>query len=66
MHASDILLECSKECARLSRECCNEKLADELFQMSTRLFRAAARDAELVRDDIRVPAADQVVFPSGS
>jgi hypothetical protein len=51
MHVSDILLECSKECARFSRECGDEKLAGELFQMSARLFQAAAHDAELVNDD---------------
>ena len=51
MPVSDILLECSRECARLSRDCQDEKIALTLFEISTRLLAAAARDAELVIGD---------------
>jgi hypothetical protein len=51
MHVSDILLECSKECARLSRECHDEKAAATLFELSARLRAAASRDAALVIED---------------
>ncbi|MGC2024263.1 MAG: hypothetical protein WA677_05855, partial [Bradyrhizobium sp.] len=36
MHGSDILLECSRECARLSRDCHDEKVAATLFEVSAR------------------------------
>jgi hypothetical protein len=51
MHVSDVLLECSKECARLSRECRNKQVADALFEISARLLSAATHDAELAVDD---------------
>jgi hypothetical protein len=51
MHVSDVLLECSKECARLSREFHDEKVATALFEVSARLLAAATHDAELVVDD---------------
>ncbi len=51
MSVSDILLECSKECARLSRDCQDEKIALTLFEISARLLAAAARDAELVTEE---------------
>jgi hypothetical protein len=47
MHVSDVLLECSKECARLSREFHDEKVATALFEVSARLLAAATHDAEL-------------------
>jgi hypothetical protein len=51
MHVSDVLLECAKECARLSRECGDERIADALFAVSARLLSTATYDAELVMDD---------------
>jgi hypothetical protein len=51
MHVSDILLECSKECARLSRDCRDEKVAVTLFEISARLLSAATHDAELIIED---------------
>jgi len=53
MPVSDILLECSKECARLSRECHDEKIAVTLFELSARLRAAASDDAELIIEDTR-------------
>jgi hypothetical protein len=50
MNVSDVLLECAKECARLSRECGDERIADALFAMSARLLSTATYDAELVMD----------------
>ena len=51
MPVSDILLECSRECARLSRECRDEKAAVTLFELSARLLAAASHDAELIIED---------------
>lgn len=51
MPVSDILLECSRECARLSRECGDEKVAAALFEISARLLSAATHDAELIVED---------------
>jgi hypothetical protein len=51
MHVSDVLLECAKECARLSRECGDEQIAAALFEISTRLLATATYDAELVMED---------------
>jgi hypothetical protein len=51
MHVSDVLLECAKECARLSRECGDERIADALLAVSARLLATATYDAELVMDD---------------
>jgi hypothetical protein len=55
MHFSDVIIECSEECARLSQECPDEKIAAAFIQISARLRRAATDDAELVMDD--TPAA---------
>jgi hypothetical protein len=51
MNVSDILLDCSKECARLARECRDARVTVALSDISLRLFLAATRDAELVQDD---------------
>ena len=51
MHVSDVLLECAKACARLSRECGDEQIAAELLAVSARLLATATWDAELVMDD---------------
>jgi hypothetical protein len=51
MHVSDVLLECAKECARLSRECRDEQIAAALFEISARLLATATYDAELVMDE---------------
>jgi hypothetical protein len=51
MHVSDILLECARECARLSRECRDEKAAASLFALSRRLLAAVTREAELIIED---------------
>jgi hypothetical protein len=59
MPVSDILLECSRECARLSRDCDDEKIAHTLFEMSARLLAAATREAELIVEDAHaMPASD--------
>ncbi len=54
MHVSDVLLECAKECARLSRECGDERIAAAIFEVSTRLLATATYDAELVMGDAEV------------
>jgi hypothetical protein len=51
MHVSDVLLECARECARLSRECPDKQMSSTLFEISARLFSAATQDSELVVDD---------------
>jgi hypothetical protein len=51
MSVSKIVLDCSVECARLARQCSDEKTAAALFAMSARLLSAATRDAELIVDD---------------
>ena len=51
MHVSDALLECSKECVHLSRECRDKRVANALFEISARLLCAATHDAELAVDD---------------
>jgi hypothetical protein len=51
MQVSDVLLECAKECARLSRECGDARITDALFAVSARLLSTATYDAELVMDD---------------
>jgi hypothetical protein len=51
MPVSDVLLECAKECARLSRECSDERIAAALFAISARLLSTATYDAELVMDN---------------
>jgi hypothetical protein len=53
VHVSDVLLECSRECARLSRESREEAISAALFKISARLFCAAIREAELVSDDVQ-------------
>ena len=61
MPVSDVLLQCSVECARLARQCLDEKTAAALFAMSARLLAAATRDAELVVDEPQAapePASD--------
>ena len=59
MPVSDILLDCSRECARLSRDCQDEKTALTLFEMSARLLAAATREAELIVEDTHaVPPSD--------
>jgi hypothetical protein len=64
MHVSDILLECSRECARLSRECPDETTAASLLALSGRLLSAARRDAELIiEDNYAVRASDQPRVP---
>jgi FixJ family two-component response regulator len=63
MHVSDVFLECSKECARLSRECGDEQISAALFEISARLFSAATRDADLVTDDAQ--AASQPASHAG-
>jgi hypothetical protein len=62
MPISDILLECSKECARLSRECRDEKIAKTLFEISARLHSAATHDAELVVDDAKAASQSDLYF----
>lgn len=57
MSVSAILLECSVECARLARQCRDEKIAAALFAVSARLHSAATHDAELLVDDVE-PASD--------
>lgn len=51
MPVSDILLECSRECARLSRDCRDEKVALTLLEISARLLAAANHEAELIIED---------------
>jgi FixJ family two-component response regulator len=63
MHVSDVFLECSKECARLSRECGDEQISAALFEISARLFSAATSDADLVTDDTQ--AASQPALRAG-
>jgi hypothetical protein len=62
MHVSDILLECSKQCARLSRDCRDEKLALTLFEISARLLAAATHDAELVIEDAHAAPQSNLHF----
>lgn len=62
MHLSDVLLECSRECARLSRDCNDEKTALTLFEISARLLAAAAHDAELVMEDAHATAQSDLHF----
>ena len=62
MHVSDILLECSKECARLSRECRDERVAIKLFEISARLLSVVAHDAELVIDDANAASQSDLHF----
>jgi FixJ family two-component response regulator len=59
MHVSDVFLDCSRECARLSRECGDKQISAALFEISTRLLSAATRDADLVTDEAQ--AASQRV-----
>lgn len=51
MYVSDVLLECARECARLSRECRDKQMGLTLFEISARLFSAATQDSELVAGD---------------
>lgn len=62
MPVSDILLECSRECARLSRDCDDEKIALALFQVSARLLAAAARDSELIVEDVHAAPSSDLHF----
>jgi hypothetical protein len=62
MPVSDILLECSRECARLSRDCRDEKVALTLFEISARLPAAATHDAELVMEDARAAPQSDLHF----
>ncbi|WP_213741507.1 hypothetical protein [Bradyrhizobium sp. dw_411] len=52
MSVSKIVLDCSVECARLARQCSDERTASALFAMSARLLSAANRDAELLMDEV--------------
>jgi hypothetical protein len=52
MSVSKVVLDCSVECARLARQCSDEKTAAALFAMSARLLSAANRDAELMMDEV--------------
>jgi FixJ family two-component response regulator len=63
MHFSDVFMECSRECARLSRECRDAQISAALFEISTRLLSAATRDADLVIDDTQ--AASQPALHAG-
>jgi hypothetical protein len=51
MSVSKVVLDCSVECARLARQCSDEKTAVALFAMSAHLLSAANRDAELMLDE---------------
>ncbi len=62
MTVSKVVLDCSVECARLARQCSDEKIAAALFAMSARLLSAANRDAELLMDEAE-PDADQHSLP---
>lgn len=62
MPVSDILLECSRECARLSRDCRDEKIAVTLFEISARLLAAATHEAELVVDDVHAAPLPDLHF----
>lgn len=62
MHVSNVLLECSKECARLSRECRDKRVADALFEISARLLCAATHDAELAVDDAQATSQPDLHF----
>jgi hypothetical protein len=59
MSVSKIVLDCSVECARLARQCTDEKTATALFAMSARLLSAANRDAELMMDEAEPDAGQQ-------
>jgi hypothetical protein len=59
MSVSKIILDCSVECARLARQCSDEKTAVALFAMSARLLSAANRDAELLMDEAEQDGAQQ-------
>lgn len=61
MSVSAILLECSVECARLARQCRDERIAAALFAVSARLHSAATHDAELLVD---VEPASDAGLPS--
>jgi hypothetical protein len=52
MSVSKVVLDCSVECARLARQCRDEKTAVALFAMSACLLSAANRDAELMMDEV--------------
>jgi hypothetical protein len=62
MSVSKVVLNCSVECARLARQCRDEKTAVALFAMSARLLSAANRDAELMMDEVE-PDAGQHSLP---
>jgi hypothetical protein len=68
MNVSDVVLECSRECARLSRQCGDEEMAAALFQISARLFCAATHYSELITDDTPATplAALRVVCSAGA
>jgi len=57
MSVSKIVLDCSVECARLARQCRDEKTAVALFAMSARLLSAANRDAELMMDEAELDSS---------
>ena len=59
MSVSKIVLDCSVECARLARQCSDEKTAVALFAMSARLLSAANHDAELLMDEVEPDAGQQ-------
>jgi hypothetical protein len=61
MSVSKVVLDCSVECARLARQCSDEKTAVALFAMSARLLSAANRDAELMMDEAEPDAAQQLL-----
>jgi len=62
MHVSDILLECSGECARLARECRDEEISAPLLEISARLLLAAALNAELIIDDAQATPQSDLHF----
>lgn len=51
MKTSDVRLEISGQCARLSRECKDGSIAAELFQISVNLLSVATHEAKLIIDD---------------
>jgi hypothetical protein len=67
MNVSDVVLACARDCANLSRQCADEEIAAALLQISMRLLRAAAHDAELVADDAAAtPSRLHAAFPAGA
>jgi hypothetical protein len=61
MSVSKTVLDCSVECARLARQCSDEKTAVALFAMSARLLSAANRDAELMMDEAELDSGQHIL-----